>query len=123
MTEKHPENTTIEKIVETQEESEEDDEINFKLFANEKLVSWAKTLLYSVLEEIHTANMEKRKGYGRKLLAQIEKNAKAHGATTMKTSEIDPCSDEGISFFISMGYELKPIVNDATGLLRGTKRL
>jgi hypothetical protein len=41
----------------------------------------------------------------------------------MKTSEIDPCSDEAISFFISMGYELKPIVNDATGLLRGTKRL
>jgi GNAT superfamily N-acetyltransferase len=123
MNEKHPENTTIEKIVETQEESEEDDEIIFKLFANEKLVSWAKTLLYSFLEEIHTARMEKRKGYGRKLLAHIEKKAKAHGATTMKTSDIDPCSDEAISFFTSMGYELEPIVNDATGFLRGTKRL
>jgi hypothetical protein len=123
MNEKHPENTTIEKIVEMQEESEEDDEMIFKLFVNEKLVSWAKTLLYSFLEEIHTARVEKRKGHGRKLLAYIEKNANAHGAATMKTSEIDPCSDEAISFFISMGYELEPIANDATGLLRGTKRL
>jgi GNAT superfamily N-acetyltransferase len=86
-------------------------------------VSWAKTLLYSYLEEIHTVHAEKRKGYGRKLLAHIEKNAKAHGATAMKTSDIEPCSDQAISFFISMGYELKPIVNDATGLIRGTKRL
>jgi GNAT superfamily N-acetyltransferase len=123
MSEKQLENAAEEKIVETQEESEEDDEMIFKLFANEKLVSWAKTLLYSFLEEIHTAHVEKRNGYGRKLLSHIEKNAKAHGTTTMKTSEIDPCSDEAISFFISMGYELKPIVNDATGLLRGTKRL
>ena len=123
MSEKHLENSTIEEILETQEESEEDDEMIFTLFVNEKLVSWAKTLLYSFLEEIHTAHAEKRKGYGRKLLAHIEKNAKAHGATTMKTSEIDPCSDEAIGFFIRMGYELKPIVNDATGLIRGTKRL
>lgn len=123
MTEKYPENIAIEKIVDMQEESEEDDEMIFKFFVNEKLVSWAKTLLYSFLEEIHTARVEKRKGYGRKLLAYMEKNAKVHGATTMKTSEIDSCSDEAISFFISMGYELKPIVNDATGLLRGTKRL
>jgi GNAT superfamily N-acetyltransferase len=123
MNKKHSENTAIEKIVETQEESEEDDEMIFTLFANEKLVSWAKTLLYSFLKEIHTARVEKRKGYGRKLLAHIEKNANAHGATTMRTGEIDPCSDEAISFFIRMGYELKPIANSATGLLRGTKRL
>jgi hypothetical protein len=77
-------------------------------------VSWKKYILHI---------SEKRKGYGRKLLAHIEKNAKAHGANTMKTSEIGPCSDEAISFFISMGYELKPIVNGATGFLRGTKRL
>jgi len=123
MSEKHPENAAIEKIVETQEESEQDDEITLRLFANGEIVSWAKTLLYSFLKEIHTAQGEKRKGYGRKLLAYIEKNAKAHGATTMKTSDIDPCSDQAISFFIRMGYELKPIVNDATGLIRGTKRL
>jgi GNAT superfamily N-acetyltransferase len=123
MTEKHPENTAIEKIVDMQEESEEDDKMIFRLFVNEKLVSWAKTLMYSFLEEIHTARVEKRKGYGRKLLAYIEKNANAHGATTMRTSGIDPCSDEATSFFISMGYEFKPIANGATGLLRGTKRL
>jgi hypothetical protein len=45
MNEKHPENAANEKIVEMQEESEEDDEMIFKLFVNEKLVSWAKTLL------------------------------------------------------------------------------
>jgi GNAT superfamily N-acetyltransferase len=48
-------------------------------------VSWTKTLLYSYLEEIYTARKEKRKGFGQKLLVYLEKNAKAHGATTMKT--------------------------------------
>jgi GNAT superfamily N-acetyltransferase len=123
MTEKHPENTAIEKIVDVQEESEEDDEMIFRLFVDEKLVSWAKTLLYSFLEEIHTARVEKRKGYGRKLLAYIEKNAKVHGATTMKTSEIDPCNDEAVGFFSSMGYGLRSIENYATCFLEGTKRL
>jgi GNAT superfamily N-acetyltransferase len=123
MKEKHPENTAIEKIVETQEESEEDDEITLRLFADGEIVSWAKTLLYSFLEEIHTAHAEKRKGYGRRLLVHIEKIAKAHGAATMKTSYIDSCSDEAVGFFRSMGYELKPIVNDVTGFLEGTKRL
>lgn len=86
-------------------------------------MSWAKTLLYSFLEEIHTAHGEKRKGYGRKLLAYIEKNAKAHGATTMNTSGIDPCNDEAVVFFRNMGYGLRSIENDATGFLEGTKRL
>jgi GNAT superfamily N-acetyltransferase len=123
MNEKHPENAAIEKIVETQEESEQDDEITLRLFVNEEIVSWAKTLLYSFLKEIHTARKEKRKGYGRKLLAYIEKNAKAYGATTMNTSGIDPCNDEAIGFFRSMGYGLRPIEDDATGFLEGTKRL
>ena len=122
MNEKHPENTAIE-IVETQEESEEDDEITLRLFADGEIVSWAKTLLYSFLEEIHTAHAEKRKRYGRKLLVHIEKIAEAHGAATMKTSYIDSCSDEAVGFFRSMGYELKPIVNGVTGFLEGTKRL
>jgi len=61
MNEKHPENAAIE-IVETEEESEQDDEITLRLFVNEEIVSWAKTLLYSFLEEIHTAHGEKRKG-------------------------------------------------------------
>ena len=123
MSENHLYNSTNEEILETQEESEEDDEIVFNLFANEKLVSWAKTLLYSLLKEIHTAKPEKRKGYGRKLLAHIEKNAKEHGATPMKTGEIDPCNHEAIGFFISMGYEPKPIEDDETGLLEGIKRI
>jgi GNAT superfamily N-acetyltransferase len=123
MNEKYPENAAIEKIIETQEESEQDDEITLRLFANGEIVSWAKTLLYSFLEEIHTARKEKRKGYGRKLLAYIEINAKAHGATTMNTSGIDPCNDEAIGFFRSMGYGLRAIENDTTGFLEGTKRL
>jgi GNAT superfamily N-acetyltransferase len=123
MNEKHPENAAIEEIVETQEESEQDDEITLWLFADGEIVSWAKTLLYSFLEEIHTAREEKRKGYGRKLLAYIEKNAKANGATTMKTSGIDQCNDEAIVFFRSMNHGLRPIENNATGFLEGTKRL
>jgi GNAT superfamily N-acetyltransferase len=123
MIEKQLKNAANEKIVERQEESEEDDEITFTLFVDGRIVSWAKTLLYSYLKEIHTARKEKRKGFGRKLLAYMEKNAKAHGATTIKTGDIDPCSGEAISFFISMGYKVKPIVNYATVFLEGTKRL
>jgi GNAT superfamily N-acetyltransferase len=122
MSDKHPENAAIE-VVETEEESEQDDEITLRLFANGEIMSWAKTLLYSFLEEIHTAHWEKRKGYGEKLLAHIEKNAKAHGATTMKTSDIDPCNHEAVGFFRNMGYELRHIENYATGFLEGTKRL
>lgn len=72
-------------------------------------------------EEMHTARGEKRKGYGRKLLVYIEKNAKAHGATTMKTGDIDPCSDEAIGFFRSMDYGLRPIENYATKFLKEQK--
>ncbi len=98
-----------EKIVETQEESEEDDELIFTLFVDGKIVSWAKTLLYSYLEEIHTTRKEKRNGYGRKLLAYIEKNARAHGATAMKAGYSCLCTDEAVGFFRSMGYDCKPI--------------
>src|SRR5271157_4089070 len=98
MSEKHLENFANERILETQEESEEDDEVTLRFFVNGKIVSWAKTQLYSYLEEIHTAIEEKRKGYGRKLLSHIEKNAKAHGATMMK-AYCDPCSEEAAGFF------------------------
>jgi GNAT superfamily N-acetyltransferase len=123
MNEKHPENAAIEKIMDMQEESEEDDEMVFKLFVNEKLVAWAKTLLYSFLEDIHTANVEKRKGFGRKLLVYIEKNAKAHGATTMKTSEIHSSNDGAIGFLRSMGYRLRSIEHYGTCVFEGTKKL
>jgi ribosomal protein S18 acetylase RimI-like enzyme len=114
---------TNEKIVETQKESEEDDEITFSLLVDGQIVSWAKTLLYSSLEEIRTVRKERRKGFGRKLLAYLEKNAKACGATTMKTNDINHCNDEAISFFVSIGYEVKPIMNEAAGFLQGTKKL
>ncbi|MGA2683348.1 MAG: GNAT family N-acetyltransferase [Candidatus Bathyarchaeia archaeon] len=122
MSEKHLENFANERILETQEESEEDDEVTFRFFVNGKIVSWAKTQLYSYLEEIHTAIGEKRKGYGRKLLSHIEKNAKAHGATTMKAC-CDPYSEEAAGFFRSMGYRLKPIEKDAPRFLEVSKRL
>ncbi len=118
-----PSDNTAIKIVETQEESEEDDEITIRLFADGEIVSWAKTLLYSFLKEISTAHVEKRKGYGGKLLANIERTAKAHGVATMKTGGIDPCSDEAVGFFRSMGYGLQPIQNKVTNFIEGTKRL
>lgn len=123
MSQEHLENSTVEEILETQEESEEDDELIFTLFVNKKLVSWAKTSLYSFLKEIHTARAEKRKGYGRKLLAHIEKTAKAHGAIIMKTGGVNSGNCEAVGFFRSMGYGLRPIENDASSFLEGTKRL
>lgn len=123
MSEKQQKNSINEKIIETQEESEEDDEITFTLFINGKIVSWAKTVLYSFLKEIHTTCREKRKGFGRKLLVYLEKNAKAHGATTMKTSGIDPCGNEEINFFKSLCFEFKPIINGSKDALEGTKIL
>lgn len=95
-----------ETIIETQEESEKDDEIIFKLLIDEKMVSWAKTTLYSHIEEFHTACFGKRKGYGGKLLAFMEKNAKAHGATSMVTCNFDPRNHVAISFFKKMSYTI-----------------
>jgi len=123
MSKKHLENSICEKILETQEESEEDDELIFSFFVNGELVSWAKTQLYSSLKEIHTAIGEKHKGYARKLLSHIEKNAKVHGATTMKAYYYNSCNEEAAGFFRSMGYGPKPIENDAPRFLELTKRL
>jgi N-acetylglutamate synthase-like GNAT family acetyltransferase len=112
-----------EKIVETQIESEEDDEMIFTFFVDGKIMSWAKTLLYSYLEEIHTVRKKKREGYGQKLLDYLEKNAKAHGATTMKADYCCSYSDEAAGFFRSMGYERLPIKTKAPVFLVLTKRL
>jgi GNAT superfamily N-acetyltransferase len=111
-----------EKIVEMQEESEEGDEIIFTLFVNGQIVSWAKTLLYSNLEEIHTARMERRKGFGRKLLAHLEKNAEAHRAIMMKM-EFDESFSDANGFFRSMGYRLKPVENYESRFVEATKKL
>ena len=123
MNEKYLENSTSGEIIETQEESEEDDEVIFRFFVNGEIVSWAKTLLYSCVEEIHTAVGEKHKEYGRKLLSHIEKRAKAHGATTMKACHADSWSDEATVFFRRMGYGLSPVENDAPRFLETNKEL
>jgi GNAT superfamily N-acetyltransferase len=116
-------NVTIQRIIETQEESEEDDETTFTLFSDGEIVCWAKTLLYSNLEEIHTARKEKRRGFGQKLLTYLEKNAKEHGATTMKAGYESCCNNEAAGFFRSMGYGRKPTENSASRCSEVTKEL
>ena len=111
-----------EKIAEMQEESEEDDEIIFALFVDGKIVSWAKTLLFSNLEELRTVRKEKRRGFGRKLLAHLEKNAKAYGAIMMK-AEFDKSRSDANGFFRSMGYNLKPVENGESRFSEATKKL
>jgi hypothetical protein len=109
------------KIIETQQESEIDDEILFTLFVDGKIVSWAKTILYSTLEDIHTACIEKRKGYGRLLLAFIEKSAQNHCATSMTTSDFDACNDEATNFFKNGRYEINPHVSGLSTSVKATK--
>ncbi len=109
MSKKNLENNKIEELIETQEESEEDDEVIFRLVVNAEIVSWAKTILYSHLKEIHTAIGEKRKGYAGELLSRIEKIAEKHGAFAMTAFSADSESDESFYFFRSMGYVLIPV--------------
>jgi hypothetical protein len=111
----------IVKIIETQEESEKDDEILFTLFVDGKPMSWAKTILYSNLDDIHTACLEKRKGYGRLLLAFIEKNAQNHCATLIRTSNFDTCNDEATNFFKKMLYEINPSITELNAPVRAIK--
>jgi hypothetical protein len=109
------------KIVETQQESEIDDEILFTLFVDGKIVSWAKTILYSTIEDIHTACPEKRKGYGRLLLAFIEESAQNHYATSMRTCDFNACNVEATDFFKNMFYEINPSVSGSQTSVRATK--
>jgi hypothetical protein len=62
-------------IIETQQESELDDEILFTLLLTEKLRLGLRPHCYSNLEENSTVCLVKRKGYGRLRLAFIEKTA------------------------------------------------
>ena len=109
------------KIIETQEESEKDDEILFKLLVGGKTVSWAKCILYSDLEEIHTICLEKRKGYGRELLTFIEKNAQAHCATLMRTSDFAARNDEATAFLKYMFYEIATSESGLNASVKATK--
>ncbi|MCW4000617.1 MAG: GNAT family N-acetyltransferase [Candidatus Bathyarchaeota archaeon] len=108
-------------ILETQQESELDDETLFTLFIDGQIASWAKTTLYSNLEDIHTACLEKRKGYGRLLLAFIEKTARDHCATSMRTSNFDACNDEATKFFTNGGYAINPSISGLSTSVKATK--
>ena len=108
-------------IVESQQESEVDDELLFTLFVDGKTMSWAKTILYGNLSDIHTAFLEKRKGYGRLLLTFIENNAQKHCATSMGTSDFNTCNDEATDFFKKMLYEVNPSVSGLNAFVRATK--
>jgi hypothetical protein len=109
------------KIIETQQESEIDDEILFTLFVDGNTVSWAKTILYSTLEDIHTACLEKRKGYGRLLLAFIEKSARNHCAASMTTSDFNAFNYEATNFFKKMSYEINPSPSGLSTCLKAAK--
>jgi hypothetical protein len=98
-------------IVETQQESEIDDETVFTLSVDGKIMSWAKTTLYSNLEYIRTARLEKRRGYGRLLLTSIEKNARNHSVASMSTSDFNACNVEATGFFKDMFYTINSPVS------------
>lgn len=108
-------------IVETQQESELDDETLFTLFVDGEIASWAKITLCSNLEDIHTARLEKRKGYGRLLLAFIEKTAQNHCATSMRTSDFDACNYEATEFFKKGGYAINPSISGLSTSVKATK--
>ena len=84
-------------------------------------MSWAKSILYSFLEDINTARLEKRKGYGRELLTFIEKNARAHCATLMRTSDFDARNDEATAFFKYMLYEIDSSESGSSASVKATK--
>lgn len=110
-------------IVESQQESEVDDELLFTLFVDGKTVSWAKTVLYGNLSSIHTAFWEKRKGYGRLLLTSIENNARKHCTISMRTSDFNACNAEATNFFKNMLYEVNPSGSGLNAFVRATKFL
>jgi hypothetical protein len=97
--------------------------IVYTLFVNGKKVCGAKVLPYSLLLDITTTQGEEGKGYGKKLLAYIEKIAKKNNVVTMKTDEIDPCAWKTVSFFKSMGYRFNLIEGDEGKFIEATKRL
>lgn len=84
-------NRVNKEIFEAQEKSEKEDEVVFKLLIDGKTASLAKTTLHNTLDNRQTTCKEKCKGYGTKLLAFMEKKAKAHCSTSIKTSNFYHC--------------------------------
>jgi hypothetical protein len=93
----------------------------FTLFVDGKIVSWAKTTLYSNLEDIHTACLEKRKGSGGLLLASIEKNAQSHCATSMRTNDFAAYNNEAKHFFKNECYGINPSISGLSTCVKATK--
>ena len=112
---------TIIEIVETQQESEIDDETVFTLFVDGNIMSWAKTTLYSNLEDIRTALLEKHRGYGRLLLAFIENNAQNHNVASMSTSDFNAYNAEATGFFKAMLYTINPSLSCLQNLVQALK--
>jgi GNAT superfamily N-acetyltransferase len=104
-------------------QEQEGDERVFKLFVDGKTVCSARTLPYSLLLNITTTKGEEGKGYGKKLLSHIEKVAKEHNVTVMKTDDIDPCNYKAVCLFKSMGYRFEQIEGDKRNFIEATKDL
>jgi len=104
-------------------EEQEGNERIFKLIIDGLEVCSAIILPYSLLMKIETLEKERGKGYGTKLLTHIEKVAKEHGATVMKTTDIDPCDYKTVCFFKSMGYKFNLIKGDERKFIEATKNL
>lgn len=102
---------------------QEDDEFVYKLIVNDKMVCGARTESHSLLLSIKTTKGEEGRGYAKKLLTYLEKVAKEHGATEMKTDDIDPCNYVAICLFKSMGYIFTPIKGDEQKFIEATKNL
>jgi hypothetical protein len=84
---------------------------------------WCCNSFLQSFGEHHNHKRREGKGYGKKLLSHIEKVAKEHNVTTIKTSDIDPCDHRVVSFFKSMGYRFKSIEGDEAKFIEGEKPL
>jgi len=100
----------------------ENDEHIFELTIGDKTVCSARTLGHGLLENITTAEYERRKHYGTKLLLRIEDIARQNGVTSIRTTDIDSKDTAAVSFFRKMGYELEPTEEDGQ-FLEGSKKL
>jgi GNAT superfamily N-acetyltransferase len=102
-------------------EEQDGDERVFRLFVDEKMVCSARIIPYSLLLDIKTVDGEEGKGYGKKLLAHIEKVAKEHNAVSMKTDDVDPCNYRAVCLLKSMGYIFTRIEGDKGGFVEARK--
>lgn len=58
--------------------------------------------VYNYVSTVFVDEAYRRKGYGRKLITELEKRAKGLGANTIR---LDTFGYQGKDFYISLGYE------------------